>query len=398
VTLVDDAERMDRDLVEVRHALHREPEVGLHLPRTQARLLDALSGLPIEVRAGDRLSSVTGVLRGGRPGPTVLLRGDMDALPVHEALDVAFRSRIDGAMHACGHDLHTAMLLGAAHLLAGRRQDLAGDVLFMFQPGEEGFDGAGHMIEEGVLEATGSRPVAAYALHVFSNGWPHGTFASRPGPMMAASDRFAATVRGQGGHGSAPHNAKDPIPAACEMVLALQTFLTRNVSAFDPSVITVGQIHGGNRSNVIPDTASLEATIRTFSPAAQRTIAEGIVRVCQGIASAHGLELDATYTRHYPVTVNSVDEAAFGAATITEVFGAEHFSPMPHPIAGAEDFSRILAAVPGAMVFLGAAPPGSDGAGLPDNHSAQASFDDGVLVRGSALYAELAVRRLARGA
>jgi amidohydrolase len=395
VTVIDDAEAMAGELAELRHAFHAEPEVGLHLPRTQSRILDALSDLPLAVSAGDELSSVTAVLRGARPGPTVLLRGDMDALPVTEDVDVAFRSRIEGTMHACGHDLHTSMLLGAARLLAARQDQLGGDVVFMFQPGEEGFDGASYMIKEGILDASGVRAAAAYGMHVFSNGWSHGTFATRPGPLMAASDVFSATVRGRGGHGSAPHNAKDPIPAACEMVLALQTFLTRNVSAFDPAVITVGQIHAGNRSNVIPSSATIEGTVRTFSAAVQARIAEGIVQVCEGIAAAHSLEVDTAYSRQYPVTVNTDAEAAFVATTVADVFGEEHYAAMAHPIAGAEDFSRVIAAVPGAMVFLGAAPPGSDGVGLADNHSAQASFDDGVLPRGAALYAELAIRRMA---
>jgi amidohydrolase len=396
MSLIDDAERIATDLADLRHAFHREPELGLHLPRTQARVLDALSGLPLEVRPGDQVSSVTAVLRGGGEGPTVLLRGDMDALPIVEKVDVAFRSGVDGTMHACGHDLHTSMLIGAAHLLASRRDRLAGDVVFMFQPGEEGFNGAGAMIDEGVLDASGRRAVAAYAVHVFANGWPHGAFASRPGPLMAASDIFTATVCGVGGHGSAPHNARDPIPAACEMVLAIQNFLTRNVSAFDPAVITVGQVHAGNRYNVIPETAWLEATIRTFTPDVQHRIVDGLTRLCQGIASGYDLEIETSYAYQYPVTVNSAEEANFVAATVADVFGPEEFVPMEHPIAGAEDFSRILEAVPGAMVFLGASPAGSDGVGLADNHSAHAAFDDRVLARGSALYAELANRRLTR--
>lgn len=395
MTVIDDAERMAGDLAELRHALHREPELGLHLPRTQARVLDALSDLPLEVRAGDKLSSVTAVLRGAKPGPTVLLRGDMDGLPVREEVDVAFRSGEDGTMHACGHDLHVTMLAGAARLLSARQAELEGDVVFMFQPGEEGFDGAGRMIDEGLLEVTGSLPVAAYAMHVFSTGWAHGSFAAKAGPMMAASDVFSAVVRGVGGHGSAPHKAKDPIPAACEIVLALQTFLTRSISAFDPAVITVGQIHGGNRYNVIPELASLEATVRTFSPEAQATVENGIVRLCQGIAAAHGLEIETSYEHQYPVTVNSAAEVDFAAATVTDLFGAGAFAPMTSPIAGAEDFSRIIERVPGAMLFLGAPPVGSDGIGRADNHSAHASFDDGVLPLGATVYAELALRKLA---
>jgi amidohydrolase len=393
--LIDDAEAMEGELIELRHALHRAPETGLHLPHTQARVLDALDGLPIELKAGDQLSSVVGVLRGGAPGPTVLLRGDMDALPVLEASDVAFRSQTEGTMHACGHDMHTAMLVGAAHLLAARSQCLRGSVVFMFQPGEEGFDGAGKMLDEGVLEASGPVPVAAYALHVRANEVRHGTFASRPGPIMAACDHFSVTVTGRGGHGSAPHNAKDPIPAACEMVATLPTFLMHNVSAFDPAVITVGQIHAGNRFNIIPETAWFEGTVRTFSPQAKEVIAAGMTRLCQGIAAAHGLEVEVGYASQFPLTVNSADEAAFVAGTVADVFGPEHFLEMPHPVGISEDFSRVIAAVPGAMTLLGAAKPGADVMNLADNHSPNAVFDDGVLVRGATLYAELATRRLA---
>jgi amidohydrolase len=393
--LIDDAETIEDELIELRHALHRAPEIGLHLPRTQARVLDALNGLPIELTAGDGLSSVVGVLRGGDPGPTVLLRGDMDALQVLEASDVAFRSQIDGTMHACGHDMHTAMLIGAAHLLSARSESLRGSVVFMFQPGEEGFDGAGKMLAEGVLEASGHIPVAAYALHVRANEVRHGTFASRPGPIMAACDHFSVTVRGRGGHGSAPHGAKDPIPAACEMVLALPTFLMHNVSAFDPAVITVGQVHAGNRFNIIPGTAWFEGTARTLSPHAKEVIATGMTRVCEGIAAAHGLEVEVQYASQFPLTVNSADEAAFVAGTVADVFGSEHFLEMPVPVGISEDFSRVIAAVPGAMTFLGAAKPGADVMNLADNHSPNAVFDDGVLIRGATLYAELAMRRLA---
>ena len=383
------------DLAELRHALHREPEVGLQLPGTQRKVLGALGGLPLEITTGGRLTSVTAVLRGGRPGPAVLLRADMDGLQIEEKADVPFRSRTGEAMHACGHDLHTAMLVGAAHLLAGCRDELPGSVVFMFQPGEEGCDGAGHMIAEGVLDTAGARPVAAYALHVMSRGWAHGTFATRPGPMLAASDALAVTVRGTGGHGSAPHLARDPVLAACEMTLALQAFLSRSVDPLEPAVLTVGSFHAGTRRNVIPETASFDATIRTFSPQVRDRVARDSVRVCEGIAAAHGLDVDAVYSQEYPVTVNAEPEAAFAGDTVAALFGPGRFEPMARPITGAEDFSRIIGEVPGAMVFLGAAPPGCDFTATPYNHSQYATFDDGVLSAGAALYAGLAMRRLA---
>lgn len=396
INLQEKAASLNGDLAELRHELHREPEVGLQLPGTQRKVLSALSGLPLEITTGDRLTSVTGVLRGGRPGPAVLLRADMDALQIEEKADVPFRSRTSDTMHACGHDLHTAMLVGAAHLLAGCRGELPGSVVFMFQPGEEGCDGAGHMIAEGVLEAAGERPVAAYALHVMAAGWAHGTFATRPGPMLAASDALAVTVRGTGGHGSAPHLARDPVLAACEMALALQAFLTRSIDPLEPAVITVGSFHAGTRRNVIPETASFDATVRTFSRQVREQIARESVRVCEGIAAAHGLDVDAVYSEEYPVTVNAEPEAAFAGETVAALFGPGRFAPMARPITGAEDFSRIIDEVPGAMVFLGAAPPGQDFTARAYNHSPHATFDDGVLSAGAAFYAGLALRRLTK--
>src|SRR3984885_14551419 len=212
MTLFDEATAISGDIAELRHAIHREPEIGLQLPRTQAKILAALDGLPLEISLGKQLSSVTAVLRGGRPGPVVLLRADNDALPVTETTGLPFASQIDGAMHACGHDLHTAMLVGAARVLCARQRDLPGSVIFMFQPGEEGLGGARLMIEEGVLAAAGEPPAAAFALHVFSHLLDHGVFAARPGPAMAAMDPLDVTVRGRGGHASAPHRSADPVP------------------------------------------------------------------------------------------------------------------------------------------------------------------------------------------
>ncbi|MCX4688221.1 M20 family metallopeptidase [Kitasatospora purpeofusca] len=393
MSLHDDALGLAPDLVRLRHDLHRFPELGLDLPRTQERVLQALDGLPLEVSLGTGLSSVTAVLRGGRPGPAVLLRGDMDGLPVVEKTSVPFAAE-NGAMHACGHDLHTTMLAGAAQLLAARREQLHGDVVFMFQPGEEGWDGAGAMLAEGVLDAAGQRPVAAYALHVAST-MPHGEFSSRRGPILAASDSLNVTVHGAGGHGSAPHRAKDPIPAACEMVTALQTMVTRRFDVFDPVVITVGLLQAGTQRNIIPETARFEATVRTFSAEARSKVAETVVELVRAVAAAHGMRAEIEYVPGYPVTVTDEAETDFLADTVREVFGEERFLTMANPMTGAEDFSRVLEAVPGSFVWLGAAPKGSDPDDLPLNHSPYAEFDDAVLPDGAALYAELAARRLA---
>jgi amidohydrolase len=392
MTLRSDAAVLLDDLVALRRDLHRIPEIGLHLPRTQERVLAALDGLDLELSLGKNLSSITGVLRGGRPGGTVLLRGDMDALPVTEASGEEFASTLDGAMHACGHDLHTAGLVGAARLLTARKADLPGDVVFMFQPGEEGWDGAGHMIEEGVLTASGKHVDAAYGLHVSAASYAKGQFTARPGTLMAASGALAVRVRGEGGHGSSPHDARDPIPAACEMVTALQTMVTRAFDVFDPVVVTVGTFHAGTRRNIIPDDASFEATLRSFSPETAARVGDRAVQVCRGIAAAHGLDIDVTYEPEYPATINDVGAYDFVADTIRDVFGEERFTEMAEPITGSEDFSRVLERVPGAYLFLGACP--TDPATAPDNHSPRARFDDSVLGDGAALLAELAVRRL----
>ncbi|RBM16832.1 M20 family metallopeptidase [Streptomyces sp. PT12] len=395
--LADDARAMTDDLVQLRRALHAIPELGLDLPRTQEAVLAALDGLPLEIGTGTGLTSVTAVLRGARPGPTVLLRGDMDALPVTERTGLPFAAEAD-RMHACGHDLHTTMLTGAARLLSAHRDRLAGNVLFMFQPGEEGFDGAGHMIAEGLLDATGERPVAAYALHVMSHTWESGVFTARGGPAMAASNVLEVTVNGAGGHGSAPHRAKDPIPAACEMVTALQTWISRSFDVFDPVILTVGTFHAGTQSNIIPDSATFRATVRSFSDEARARLREGTVALCEGIAAGHGLTADATFFEQYPVTVNDPAETAFAAGAVREVHGEERYAPMANPILGSEDFSRVIDAVPGAMIFLGATPAGADPEAAPANHSPLAAFDEAVLPDGAALYAELAVRRLAAAA
>ena len=236
--LLNQSREMQGELVELRHQIHQEPEIGLDLPKTQAKIIAALDGLGLEVSTGKSLSSVTAVLRGKTSNKTVLLRADMDALPVTELADIAFKSQIEGAMHACGHDLHVAMLVGAAKLLTANKDQLNGDVVFMFQPGEEGYDGAGHMIKEGVLTASGKKADATYGIHVMSAGIPNGAFTTKPGTMMASSDELHVTVIGMGGHGSQPHTAKDPIPVAAEMISALQLMITRSFSAFDPVVIS----------------------------------------------------------------------------------------------------------------------------------------------------------------
>lgn len=396
-SLLDDAVALAPGLAALRHHLHRFPEIGLRLPKTQARILEALEGLGLEISTGTGLDSVVAVLRGGRPGPSVLLRGDMDALPVTEDSGEPFTSEHDGVMHACGHDMHVAGLVGAARLLAARRDEIAGSVVFMFQPGEEGDHGARIMIEEGVLEAAGERVVAAYGIHVVSAMIPTRVVTGRPGSAMAAADQMEVTVRGRGGHGSAPHLAADPVTVAAEIVLALQAAVTRQFDAHDPVVVSVGRIAAGTTDNVIPATAELSATVRTFSPEQHTAIPERLRRLVEHIAAAHGLTADVDYIRGYPVTVNDLAEVARAARVVTALTGADGYQEAARPVSGAEDFSYVLQEVPGAFLFLGAAPEGADLATAPYNHSAGARFDDSALPVAAAVLAGLALDRLTQG-
>ena len=389
------AARADADrTVDLRRRLHRHPEIGLQLPRTQATVADELAALPVELSAGTSTTSLVGVLRGARPGPTYLLRADMDALPVQEDTGLPFASEVPGAMHACGHDLHVAMLLGAARLLAERRDEIAGQVVLMLQPGEEGFHGARYMLEEGLLDAVPEAPVAgAFALHVFANQ-PSGVVSVRPGPMMAAADHWEVTVRGRGGHASMPHAAADPVPVAAEIVLALQSMVTRRVPVFDPAVVTVANLAAGSTDNVIPDTAFLQGTIRTLSPERRADVVASVRRVATHVAAAHGMEVGFVHREGYPVTTNDPGVAARVRELAGELLGRECSVAADEPLMGAEDFAYVLHRVPGAMAFLGACPPGADPATAAGNHSNLVVFDEAALPAGAALYAAMALDAL----
>ncbi|HEY6424432.1 MAG TPA: M20 family metallopeptidase [Pseudonocardiaceae bacterium] len=378
--------------IALRRALHRQPEQGLHLPETQSAVLAALADLPIQVHTGHRASSVVGVIEGDLPGPTVLLRADMDALPLTEASGVPFTSELPGSMHACGHDTHVAMLASAARLVAAQREELAGRVLLMFQPGEEGFHGARHMLEEGLLEVAGT-PERAFALHITST-LDSGVVQTRPGAIMASSDVLRVTVTGRGGHASAPQNALDPVPAAAAMVGALQTMVTRTLNVFDPAVITITRIAAGTTSNIIPESAELEGTIRALSEHTRAKVHEEARRVCEHVAAAHGCTATVHIEHGYPVTVND-DEVSPQVIDLARRLLGDHLAePMPDPTMGAEDFSYVLAKVPGAMAFLGACPLGREPDMAPANHSNRVVFDESAMVHGVALYAGLAIEAL----
>lgn len=382
------------DVVALRRAIHAEPEIGLDCRNTTAKIKAALAGLPLEYHEGPTTSGLIAILRGqsGDNGRTVLLRGDMDALPMDEDTGLPFASSIPGRMHACGHDSHTAMLVGAARALSARRDSLPGTVVFMFQPGEEGHHGARFMIEDGLLDI--AAPDAAFALHITPNA-PAGVVITRPGSIMASADTVHVTVRGAGGHAAMPQDCIDPIPVACEIVTAFQTFVGRAIAVTDPAVLSITKIEGGSAHNVVPDEVRMLGTLRTLSEATRTTMHAAIRRIAEHIAAAHGAAAEVRIDSGYPVTVNDPRGAALIEGVANDL--AVPFVTMPQPMMGAEDFSYVLRKIPGAFAFLGVAPAGSDPATNPPLHNVRMSIEESVMAKGIALHCAVATRFLTQG-
>ena len=387
------AEAALQDMTALRRAIHAEPELGLHNPRTAEKIMAALAGLPLEYRTGPSTTGIIATLKGPANGRTVLLRGDTDALPMPEETGLDFASTIPGAMHACGHDSHVAMLAGAARLLCERRESLAGSVMFMFQPGEEGHYGARYMLDDGLIDPL---PDAAFALHIMPNA-PWGVVGGRTGALLASNDKLRIVITGRGGHASMPHDALDPVPIACEIALALQTFVTRQISVFDPAVITIGQISAGTTDNVIPETALLFGTMRTLSAATRLKLHDGLPRLAQGIAAAHGASATVEIIPGFPVTNCDGRAVALGETVTKRLFGEDAWQTLANPIMGAEDFAYVLEKVPGAMFFLGVAEQGADWRACCGLHGTHMHLDESAMARGAALHAAIAEQYLAHG-
>ncbi|RZK01130.1 MAG: amidohydrolase [Novosphingobium sp.] len=380
-------------ITELRRAIHAEPELGLHTPKTRDKVRAALAHLPLEWREGPSTTGLVATLKGAKPGRSVLLRGDMDALAMPEETGLAFASTIPGTMHACGHDAHTAMLAGAAELLCARRATLAGEIRFMFQPGEEGYHGARFMLDDGLLDPL---PDAAFALHVMPTA-PHGLIAGRSGPLLAAADQLDVVIEGHGGHASMPHQTLDPVPVAAELVLALQTMVTRRFNAHDPVVVTITKMEAGTAHNVIPDRVSLRGTMRSLSRENRAALADSVRLLAAGIAGAHGLTAEVTITEGFPVTICDPRAVAFGEDLSRQMFGAQSFLRLDDPIMGAEDFAYVLDKVPGAMFFLGVSHAGEDWTRCCGIHSTKMMLDESVMPQGAAFLAGLAADFLENG-
>lgn len=385
--LLSAAQDLASEVVELRRDLHANPELGLHLPGSQKRILESLTGLGLDITLGESVSSVVADLDTGREGPTILLRGDMDALPLTEDTDVPFKSTVEGRMHACGHDSHVAMLVGAAKLLAANKDQLTGRVRFMFQPGEEGFHGARYMIDEGVLDGVDR----AFAIHV-DTSVPVGVVECRGGAFLASSDELHITVTGRGGHASAPHLARDPIPALAAMVGAFQAMITREVDVFDPAVVTIAHLDSGTTNNIIPEVARMEGTIRTVSEEIRELVKSSVMRVALGVADAYGCTAEVEIIEGYPVTVNDPAMARLIEKTAVAVLGEERYVTAAKPAMGAEDFSYVLQGVPGAMMSLGACPADVENPlEAPGLHSNRMMLNEDVLHTGIAMHAAMAM-------
>jgi amidohydrolase len=394
------AAALEASLIAQRRDFHANPELGFQETRTAGIVAKRLKKLGLEVREGVGKTGVVGVLRGAKPGRTVALRADMDALPVTEETGLPFASKVRatyngqdvGVMHACGHDAHTAILLGVAELLAGMKSELAGTVVFLFQPAEEGGQpgqpgGAQAMLADGAL--TNPRPEAVFGLHV--GPWNvAGEVNLVPGPAMAASDRFRIVVKGRQTHGAMPAAGIDPIPIAARIVLAIEALPAREIDVMTPSVVTVGAIHGGVRNNIIPETTEMIGTIRSFDEAARDALHAKIARVAAKTAEASGATAEVEIERGYPVTFNHEARSAWAREVLSRALGAEKVHS-GKPVTGAEDFSFFANEVGGVFLFLGGRDPKLPPEQAAPNHSPRFLVDENALVTGVRALAELAL-------
>jgi amidohydrolase len=397
-------ERFAPRITEIRHDLHQHPELSNRETRTAGIVAEHLRALGMEVRTGVAHTGVVGILRGGRPGPTIAIRADMDALPVTENTPYTWKSTVRteylgnqvGVSHACGHDVHTAVQMGVASVLAGMRQEIAGTVLFVFQPAEEGSPpgeqgGAKLMLDEGVFRDV--RPEAILGLHTFAH-MPVGQVGYTPGPAMAAADRFIIRIKGRQSHGASPHLSIDPIVMASQAVMSLQTIRSRNLSPFEPSVLTIGLIRGGERNNIIPEQVEMHGTVRTFDPRVQEEVERRMREILDGVTRAGGGTYELQYEKQTPVTVNNPELSARLRPTMERIMGAQNVVTVP-PTTGAEDFGFFANTVPGFFYRLGTVAPGTTSG---DHHTPTFMADDAAIPIGMRVMTGLVLDYLNAGA
>jgi len=368
-----------------RRDFHAHPELGFNENRTSAIVAEKLRAFGFdEVHTGMAKTGVVGVLRAGSGQSTIGLRADMDALPIAETTGKDYASTNPGCMHACGHDGHTTMLLGAARYLAETR-NFDGTAYFIFQPAEEGEGGGRVMVEEGLFDQFPMRHV--YGMHNWP-GRPVGSFAMKPGPIMAATDQFVIDVKGKGGHAAAPHLCLDPLIAAAQIALAMQTIISRNADPVEQGVVSVTQIHGGDALNVIPETAMLAGTARSFTPETRNLLEERIREIPGHIAKAHQIEAEVDFRRGYPPTVNSEIETGLAGDIAAEIAGDDKVERNTPPVMGGEDFAYMLEKKPGSYIFIG---NGGDET-TPMLHNPNYDFNDETLPHGASYWARLVER------
>ncbi len=384
---LEEARAIEPEVIKTRREIHQNPELAYHEDVTAKLVADRLESLGVEVKRGVGGTGVLGVLRGSKKGRVVALRADMDALPLEEMADVEFRSKVKGVMHACGHDTHVAMLLGAAKLLASHKDEMPGMVKFLFQPAEEhgGRGGAKPMIEDGVME----NPTVdfVFGLHITEDE-KAGVFGFKEGAIMAAPDAFEIIVTGKGGHGAAPHQTVDPVYVAAQVIIALQGVSSRMIDPVLPFVISVGAVHSGTKQNIIPDRAVLQGTIRTMDEKTRKRAKAKVAEVAKGVCRAFGAKAEVEFLKDaYPVTVNDEKVTRRAMRILGKMPGTR--VRVKEPILGGEDFSRFLQKAPGTFYFLGTRNLGK-GCVYP-NHSARFKVDEDVLKYGTASLAQLAM-------
>ncbi|MGH1413236.1 MAG: M20 aminoacylase family protein [Pelagimonas sp.] len=382
--IVNSIAAMQEDLTAWRRHLHQNPELGLDCFKTAAFVVDKLKEFGItEIHEGIARSGVVAIIEGRNPGKTIGLRADMDALPMDDMSGTDHASKIAGRAHTCGHDGHTTMLLGAAKYLADTR-NFSGRVALIFQPDEEGGGGGRIMVEEGMMERFEIEEI--YGIHNSPED-PEGHLLTAPGPLMAAVDSFQINIKGKGGHGAMPYSTRDPIMAAVATVQSLQSIVSRNIDALDRLVVSVTQIHSGTSHNIIPDTAFIEGTVRSFDKGVQALVMERMAEIVDHQAKVFGMTADLTYEQGYPATINHDAQAAFAADVAREVVGTDKVDGNVKPIMAAEDFSYMLEARPGAYLFLGQG-------GGPVCHHPEFDFNDNIAPVGASFFARLVEKAL----